>query len=79
MIAVEEQPTAGTQMRTHTQALLDPLPTMRTLLGRKGWLHPDHRNTMQRAIIPDPPEEATPRRISDTPGQMTMLDEIADL
>ncbi|PZW19530.1 hypothetical protein EI42_06039, partial [Thermosporothrix hazakensis] len=42
MIAVEEQPTARTQMGTHTQALLDPLPTTRTVLSRKGRFHPDH-------------------------------------
>ncbi|GCE50684.1 hypothetical protein EI42_06350 [Thermosporothrix hazakensis] len=79
MIAVEEQPTARTQMRTHTQALLDSLSTTRTVLTGEGRFHPDHWNTMQRAVVFHPPEEATSRRIRDAPGQMAVLDEMADL
>ncbi|PZW28390.1 hypothetical protein EI42_03144 [Thermosporothrix hazakensis] len=79
MIAVEEQPTARTQMGTHTQALLDPLPTTRTVLTGIGRFHPDHRNTMHLPIIPDPEEKTTPRRVSDPLGQMAVLDEMADL
>ena len=68
-----------TDMGSGTQGLFDPGATFTTILAREMRRNRYDRNIVDRAIVLDPPEKATPRGITDGLGQVVVLDQIGDL
>ena len=66
-------------MGTHTQALLDPLSTTRTLLASELRFHPDHRKLLHLPIVSHPVQKVAPGGVMHALDQMTVLDKMADL
>ena len=78
-IAIERQPTAGTDVCPDTQGFVDAGATRRAVRRRPLGSHRDHGNGMHHAVGFHPGEELSPPSIVNGFGQMTIPDQVADL
>src|SRR6266699_3373117 len=79
VVPVKYQPASGADVCAHGQGLLDDPPAAAALLGGEGWLHRQHRNALQEAVVSHPPQEGSPTRIVNTLGEMPVALHVAYL
>ena len=74
MIPIQDQTTMRTHVRPHTERLIHPFATARTILSGEVRWNANDRNVMQRAVVVHPHQEPSPGRITDGLGKAMVLD-----
>src|SRR6266566_3520138 len=79
LISVQDHTTAGTDVGTHTERLLDHRPTDATFLAGELWCYCNDRDSVHQSIGFHPGDKCPPACIVNTLGEMMVLDHIAYL
>ena len=79
VVPVQHYATAMTDMGTHAQTLLNERTASATLLACELRRDGNHQDALQGRIVADPLQERSPSSVINGLGQMTIVDQVADL
>lgn len=79
VVAIQDEPAAGTGVRAHRQRLLDDPPASAARLAGECGLYRQHRDAVDLRIVLHPAQEGAPARVLDGFGEVAVLDHVADL